>query len=252
MSDEVPFQKVAIQPIECFKQARELLTGHYWLLVGICTVGILIGAFVPMGIVMGPMMCGIFLCFFARLRGEPVRFEMLFKGFDYFVESLIATLILMGVSLAVLLPLYLVIAVGLVGVGVTTGELGENGSPGGALPVALMVTMAVVFVVMMALIILASALFAFVYPLIVDRGLKAIPAIKTSARAVLANFGGMLGLILLNLGLAWFAMLFCYFPAFLVAPLCWGAWTIAYRKVFPPLAPGKAPSPAASKPTTGH
>lgn len=241
MSDDVPVQKVAIQPIECFKQAIELLTGHYWLLVGIILVGVLIGAFVPLGILWGPMLCGIFLCFFARLRGEPVRFEMLFKGFDYFVESLIATLILMGATMAVLLPLYLVLAVGLVGVGVTTGEFGDHGSSNGTIPIAMIAVFGCFFVFLFLLLLLVTPLIAFVYPLIVDRGLKAIPAIKTSARAGWANFGGMLGLMLLNMAIGWTAMLFCYFPAFLVAPLCWGAWTIAYRRVFPPPTPGNAP-----------
>ena len=43
-------------------------------------------------------------CYLDRGRGLPVRFDMLFKGFDHFTESLIAALILFGVSMMVVLP----------------------------------------------------------------------------------------------------------------------------------------------------
>ena len=66
-----------------------MLGDQYWLFVGICLVGILIGSIVPMCIMLGPMMCGMYLCFRYRMNGIQVRFETLFKGFDVFVNALL-------------------------------------------------------------------------------------------------------------------------------------------------------------------
>lgn len=60
-----------------------------------------------------------------RSDGKPVEFTLLFKGFDYFVESLIATLIMVGVSLVVVIPAYLVF--GVVMVAMIAGGDGEVG-----------------------------------------------------------------------------------------------------------------------------
>ena len=98
----VEFQRVPIRPFDCLSGSKQLMGEQYWLFLGISVIGILIASFVPLGILMGPMMCGIYYCYFRRMRGEAVEFGMLFKGFDYFVESLIATLILVGVMMAVM------------------------------------------------------------------------------------------------------------------------------------------------------
>ena len=53
---------------------------QYWLMVAVVLVGILIGSFAPMGILLGPMMCGIYLCLLGLMRGERIEFGLLFKG----------------------------------------------------------------------------------------------------------------------------------------------------------------------------
>ena len=54
----------AVQPVECIKAGWELIKSQYWLFVGMTVVGIIIGSVVPLGILMGPMMCGIYLALF--------------------------------------------------------------------------------------------------------------------------------------------------------------------------------------------
>src|SRR4051812_15369261 len=94
MTQNLPtFNRNVVQPMECLKAGWALVKEQYWLFVGIMAVGILIAGVVPMGILMGPMMCGIYLVLLQHMRGRPIEFGMLFKGFDYFVESLIATLL---------------------------------------------------------------------------------------------------------------------------------------------------------------
>ena len=63
---------------------------------------------------------------------------------------------------------------------------------------------------------------------------------KTSAAAAWANLGGVLGLLGLTSLIATVASLFCVIPIFFVAPWCFGAIGIAYRRVFPRM-PTEAP-----------
>src|SRR5438445_3247924 len=87
------FNRGTISPMTCLQEGWTLIKDDYWLMVGMTLVAILLGAMVPFGIILGAMMCGLYMCLFARMRREPVRFDMLFKGFDYFVQSLIVTLL---------------------------------------------------------------------------------------------------------------------------------------------------------------
>ena len=90
---QIPFQRGVVQPVECLKAGWNLIRNQYWLFVGLCAVGMLIGSSVPLGILMGPMMCGLYLAFFRVRRGLPIEFGTLFKGFDYFGQSVVASLL---------------------------------------------------------------------------------------------------------------------------------------------------------------
>ncbi len=232
----VDFQSVPIRPIDCLTGGFDLIRQQYWLFVGICALGVLIGSAVPFAILMGPMFCGIYLCYLTRLRGERVTFELLFKGFDYFLESLIASLILVGAMMVVFVPLYILFFVGFIGL-VTSAERGNEDE----ILMGVFGMMGTLYFVILVLSILIGTFFAFVYPLIVDRGLTAVPALKTSFRAVWANLAGMFGLVLLTALMGLMGACLCYLPVFLVLPISFGATTLAYRKVFPEMAPEKGP-----------
>src|SRR5688500_19482438 len=85
------FTPGAVQPMVCLRAGYDLIRDQYWLFVGMCFVAILIGSAVPLGILMGPMMCGLYVAIFQKHRGKQVEFGILFKGFDYLAESIIAT-----------------------------------------------------------------------------------------------------------------------------------------------------------------
>src|SRR5471032_2837984 len=95
------FQRRAVSPWTCLGEGWRLIRDEYWLFLGIAFVGIFIGSMAPLGLLVAPAMCGIHLCLLRREGDLPVRFEMLFDGFNYFVQSLIATLIV-GVPTVVL------------------------------------------------------------------------------------------------------------------------------------------------------
>src|SRR5689334_19785706 len=88
------FRTGVIHPVECFKEGWEMIKDQYWLFFAIVLVGMLIGGLIPFGIGIGAMFCGIYYCLFRKMRDEKVEFENLFKGFNYFVPGLVASLIL--------------------------------------------------------------------------------------------------------------------------------------------------------------
>ena len=75
------FRSGVIAPVECVKEAWQLIKDRYWLFFGISLVGMLIGGAFAI-VLLGPMMCGIYLCLLQQHRGENVEFGTLFKGFD--------------------------------------------------------------------------------------------------------------------------------------------------------------------------
>lgn len=231
MSAATPrFDSGAIRPIECWSAGWQLVKGQYWLVAGMGALGILLGSFAPMGILMGPMMCGLYLALLTLMRGERIEFGMLFKGFDYFLPSLIATLIPMGLAFVVLGPA-LVVFFALFVVAGTAGTGSEHGAPVAA-------GVLIVGVALLVLLVLAGALavglaFMFSYPLIVEHKLPGWEACKASAFAVRRNLGGALGLLLLNMLSGMVGMLLCYFGMFLLLPLSFAATAVAYRQVFP-------------------
>lgn len=224
--DQTDMTTGQVRALECLSEGAELLSGSYWLLVAVCGVGTILGGLAPMGILMGPMMCGIYLCYFRLIDGHSVRFELLFQGFDHFIQALIASLILFAVSLIVMTPaVLLALAAGVVSVAGV-----EHPGAAGLAPAALLLLVAFLLV---GLALAVGPFFLFVYPLIVDRGLDAVPAIKASFRAVAANLWGV-SLVLLLTGALWLvAALLCYLPVFLVAPLCFATLASAYRRIFP-------------------
>ncbi len=221
------FCRVQVDPLDCIRRGWELVKPQYWLLLGICFIGLLIGGVGPMGILLGPMMCGIYLCYLKVLRGESIEFGMLFKGFDHFVQSLVATLILIAVTLVIMIPGYILLFASIFGAAVAGSA---DGAPAG---IAVFLVAMILFLVLAVVGILASLLFLFTYPLIVDRGLSGADAVKASARAVWANLGGIFGLTLLCGLMGMAGMCLCCVGTYFVLPVQFGALTVAYRKVFP-------------------
>jgi len=238
------FSRGVIKPVECLKEAWELIKDQYWLFLGICAVGMLIGSAFAI-VLMGPMMCGIYLCLFQRVRNEQVKFEGLFKGFDYFAPSVIATLIQMIPAVIIILPAYLIVVFAMFGI-ISSAQGRGGGDNAAAIGFAL--GMVVFFLAIFLMSIVLGVFFMFTFPLIVDKKMAGVEAVKTSVKAAMANFGGVLGLVLLNAVLSFGGALLCYIGAFFVLPITLTAHAIAYRRVFPdfPQSFAVPPTPPAS------
>lgn len=223
----VSFNRKAVEPIECFKAGWALAKSQYWHLFGIAAVGMLIAGLVPLGILMGPMMCGIYLSYFQLMRGQQIEFGTLFKGFDYFGQSLIATLIHIVPILVVFVPGYIIFYVSFF-----LMLQGQGGEPDPAVMMSFLGFAGLFWLVMIVFIMVVSVLFTFAYPLIVDRGLSGVDAVKLSIKAALANFWRLLGLFFLNALLGMVGVLLCYVGVFFLLPISFGAISAAYEQVF--------------------
>jgi hypothetical protein len=220
-----------VAPFECLKEGWAAIKDRYWLFLGLALVALLIGGAVPI-VLIGPMMCGLYLCLFAQMRGQPVEFGDLFKGFDYFVQGLVAAAIQTVPIFIVLVPSYAIIFAFSIATMPHDRYAREQGPPAGFF-IGMMFFVLVMMVVSLAI----HLLFVFAYPLIVDRKLSGWDAIKLSARASMKNFGGMLGLVLLNTLISFLGVFACYVGAIFVLPISFAAYAAAYRRIFPDMAP---------------
>lgn len=225
--DAIEFRRGVVQPVECIKEGYELVRDQYWLFVGMSALGVLIGNAVPFGILMGPMMVGLYTALFKKRRGEPVEFGLLFKGFDSFGDSVIATLLHVIPIAVIIVPAYIIFYVGFI-LAMQTG----GGEPDPSAMMGLFAFFFIFWVIAILVIMVISVVFTFAYPLIADRKLSGMDAVKLSIRAALANFWRLLGLSLLNGLLVVGGMLLCYVGIFLVFPITFGALAIAYERVF--------------------
>lgn len=224
---EIPYNRKAVDPVECIKAGWELVKPQYWLFVGMTFVAFFIGSAVPFGILMGPMMCGIYLTCFARRRREPVEFGLLFKGFDFFGASVVATLLHAVPIIAILLPTYVLFYASFV-----LALVAQGNDPNPLPLLGVLGTFSIIVVVVVVLIIIVSIGFTFAYPLIVDRRLGGWDAVKLSFKAAMANFWRLLAMGLLTGVMATVGMAFCYVGVFLVFPISYGAIASAYEQVF--------------------
>jgi len=221
------FQTGVIRPIECFKEGWELIKDQYWLIFAIVLVGMLIGGLIPFGIGVGAMFCGIYYCLFQKMNGQKVEFEGLFKGFNYFVPGLIATLIIIIPSIIAMLFLYgSIIAVFVA----STDSRGRISDEAGFLIVGTLLVEGVGVGLLLGCL---HALVMFAYPLIVDKNMSGFDAFKLSAKAVWKNLPGVVGLIVCEFVLGIIGYLMLGIGLYLVLPIMFAGVLVAYRKIFP-------------------
>ena len=222
------FKRHAVQPVECLKRGWELIKEQYWLFLGMTVVGVLIGNAVPLGILMGPMMCGLYLAFLKRQNGETVEFGTLFKGFDFFVDGMIAGILHAIPVIAIIAPFY----VFMFAAQITMAASSRHGEADPTAAFGLLAVVGIGLPIMLILLIIVSIGFAFAFPLIVDRRLSGVNAVKVSFKAGMANFWSVFGLLLLNGLVSIAGVCLCFVGVYFVMPVTFAALAVAYTQVF--------------------
>lgn len=231
---ELQIRRVQVRPIELMKRSYALMGDQYMTMVGVTLVGILVGSLVPMGIILGAMMVGIFMCFMQREQFGRTEFGTLFKGFDFFVDSMLVVLMSVALSFVVIFPSYLLMAAIMIG-----AMAGTQDNPDAALG-AMLIIMPIFMILMMVAMLFVYLPFLFAFQLIADRHLSAMEAIKYSWRASMKNLLGIIWHLFVMTMLTYLAMLACYIPAFFVIPITIGSMFVLYRDIF---GPGTFPPP---------
>ena len=228
------FRTGVINPVECVKEGFELIKKDYWLLFAISLVGALIAG-ATMYILGGAMICGIFIGYLRAIDRKPVAFDDLWKGMNYFGTGLVVILLIVVPLIVYYIFVYITVIAAVVG-GAQAGEAGMIGA---------LVVIGIIDLVVLIAMISFHTLLMFSFPLIVDRNLGAIEAMKTSARAVWQNLGGVVGLILVNFGLVILGYLALCIGLYFVIPIMIAGNAVAYRRVFPSLEmrPNLSPPP---------
>lgn len=215
------FQTGNIRAFECYREAWAMIRPQFGIILLIVVVGMLIGGVVSL--LLGPMMCGIFLVLFDIHEGREAKFARLSKGFQFFLPAFLLVLIIMLPVIVMVLIVYLpIIAMTLAGERMTEDQLWT-----------FLITALIVESVFVILMTCFHTLLLFTFPLIVDKKLGVIGAIRTSAKAVWANLGGVASLFgvgfLVSLG---GLLIFCI-GIYLVMPLILASTVVAYRRIFP-------------------
>lgn len=218
------FRTGVIRPIECVKEGFERIKKDYWLLFAIGLVGGIIGGF-TMYILAGAMICGIMISYIKAIDGKPVVFDDLWKGMNYFGPGLVVMLILIVPAFAYYIFVYFTLIAAVIG----GGQAGEAGLIGAFVIIGL------IDLVVLILMVCFHTLLTFSFPLMVDRNLGAIDAMKTSARAVWQNLGGVAGMVVVNFGLLFLGYLAFCIGLYFVIPIMIAGNAVAYRRVFPSL-----------------
>ena len=232
------FKTGVIKPIEIYKESWELMKDQYWLIFAVTIVGMLIGGLVPV-ILIGPMICGIYMCLFQKIDGKPVVFDSLFKGFDYFMPGLIVAVVITVPIIILLLTIY----IPMIGMAVAGQKMKESEI------IPFLIGIFVFEFVAAIIMVCFHTLLMFAFPLIVDRKLTGVQAIKVSAKAVWHNLAGVAGLMGVGIVVGVMGYLALCVGIYLVIPLIFMSNAVAFRKIFPALAADQfAPPPPTAYP----
>lgn len=223
MTNEQPqFKTGVIKPVECVKEAWELIKKDYWLLFAITLLGAIIGG-LTMYILFGAMACGMLYCYLQAIDGKPVSLDGLWKGFEWFAPGLVVAAFFVVPMIIVYAIMYIPFILAFAsGAGMNREKL-----------ITMLIGFGIVDLFLIILMVCFHTLLMFSFPLIVDRNLSALAAIKTSAKAVWKNLGGVGGLIAVNFGLMILGYLALCIGLYFVIPVMIASTVVAYRKVFP-------------------
>ena len=233
----VQFQPGAINAQDCVANAWNLVTKKFWMYVGVCIIVIILIGLLPFANVFlfGPVMGGFFYLVLRDMRGEPVEFGMMFKGFGKFLPLMVA-----GVVQSIPGIIYQTIQF-VSDVARIAGTTSDGGgardffqSDAGAAAAGGVTLLTGIVVIGFGLLGIAWNLaFSFAIPLIVEHGLGVGDALKTSINAAVENIGGLLLLLLIECGVIILGMLAFCLGVFVAVPVIYAANVFAYRMVFP-------------------
>lgn len=233
--NSIQFVPGAIDAGGCVSNAWGMLKNNYGMYLGIAIVAMLLTGCVPcLNIfILGPIMGGVFFVALKDMRGEPVDFGMMFKGFEKFVPLMVIGLIQSIPGIIAQIAQYGIRFAGM-GLGDNNGDFQFFQMSDLAISSGMMILLIVVSIAFMIIGFAWWAVFFFAVPLVIENDLSPVEAIKLSASAAMSNIGGLLVLMIFQFLIVLLGMLMICLGIFLFSiPLIYLANAFAYRQVFP-------------------
>lgn len=229
-----------ITPMDCISRGWELYKSDFWMIFG-ATFLIMLAASVPgyipyIGIFIslaahGILYGGLYFYFLKRIRGEKTQIEDAFCGFKrYPVQLILGGVVISFSSLFIFLASCIPLILTLIPI-ITSLQSDPHPDPKVLLTgltlvggLCLAVGVAVVFVLYL--------LWAFTFPLIIDKGLPFWDAMELSRKVVTRIFGSMFGLVFLSALIAMLGIFACIIGVYFTMPIPFLSMAHAYEDIF--------------------
>ena len=230
------FYPSAINAGDCVSNAWNLVKQNYGMYLGIALVGMILSGCIPCVslFLVGPILGGIFYVLLREMRGEPVEFGMMFKGFEKFVPLMVIGLI-QAIPEIIGQILRVVVQVGNFSLSGGRDKDFQFFAPNGPelLASGLVVVVAIIALVLIVFGIAWRVLLFFAIPIALERDLGPVEAMKLSAKAAMSNIGGLIVLFIFEFLIALLGIIALCIGIFFVIPIIYAANAFAYRQVFP-------------------
>ena len=231
------YESGAINAGDCYGNAWAIVTGKFGLYLGVGLVSLIMVGCIPLVslFLVGPIMGGFYFLVLRDMRGEPVDFGMMFKGFEKFLP-----LMVIGLIQAIPSIIFQIIRFSMnIAEVLTTGGAGRNinffqsDMPNFGLTEGFTVVMAFVGLAFAIVSIVWHLALQFAIPIALENDIGVIEAIKLSMSAAVANLGGMIVMLIFAILVAILGTLALCLGLFVAIPVIWVANAFAYRQVFP-------------------
>lgn len=233
------FQRGVVDAGGSISNGWDLIKQQYWMFVGIAFLTFIMTSYLYCisWFITGPVMGGVFFVVLRAMRGEPVEFGMMFKGFEKFVPLMVVGLIqgiprILGDMLGIVANFAQIAMMPMLD---NNRDFYQSSSDA---PFVITGAIIVIFVIVMA----AFIIFAFAWriaffcaiPLMLEHDMSPGEAVGLSIRAGFSNVGGLILLIILEgLIMLGSVLLLCVGIFFIGLPLMYVADAFAYRLIFP-------------------
>lgn len=236
--NNIEFHSGAINPGEAISGAWEMLKRNYGMFLGIALLAYVFIACIPClnFVLIGPVMGGVYYVALRDMRGEPVDFGMMFKGFEKFMPLMIIGLLQ---SIPGIVAQVLQYALQIGGSALDGGrgrglDFFQASSSDLALGGGITIIVLVVAIVFVVIGFLWWAAFFFAIPLVMEYDLGPGEAIKLSVQAAMNNLGGLFVFMILCSLVMLLGVLMICIGLFLVSiPIWFLSGAFVYRMVFP-------------------
>ena len=234
----IEFYRGAINAGDCIGNAWEQIKRNYGMYLGISLIAYILTSCIPClnVFVIGPVIGGIYYVALRDMRGDPVEFGMMFEGFKKFVPLMVIGLI-QAIPAIISQVLQYAVRIGQMGLGggrIEDLDFYQSSGRDVGMASGMIVLIIVGCAVFVIFAIVWWAIFFFAVPLAFEYDLTPVDAIKLSARAGMANIGGLIVLLILQILVMLLGFLLICVGMFLISiPIMYVANAFAYRQVFP-------------------